>query len=158
LAEHRAFGIENTRGLSDILSGRTKDTSVIKRLAHPNLWFLPSGPIPSNPAELLGSAQMNAFMTNASHGPFDWIIVDTPPVMPVTDALIVTPWASGVVFVIGSEMTRRRVGQRHAARGPATLAQRCAEPRRSAAQQVLLLAVLRLQLSPSAGGRVGSVR
>ena len=50
---------------------------------------------------------MRMFLKNLQTGPFDWVIVDTPPVLAVTDAVIVTRAVSGVVFVIGSEMTRR---------------------------------------------------
>jgi Mrp family chromosome partitioning ATPase len=50
---------------------------------------------------------MKSFMANLSTGPFDWVIIDTPPVLAVTDAVVVARGVSGVVFVIGSEMTRR---------------------------------------------------
>jgi Mrp family chromosome partitioning ATPase len=46
------------------------------------------------------------------NGPFDWVIVDTPPVLAVTDASILTQWVSGVAFVVGSEMTRQRLAER----------------------------------------------
>ena len=49
---------------------------------------------------------MNAFIANLAHGPFDWVVIDTPPVLAVTDAVIVAQKVAGVVFVIGSEMTR----------------------------------------------------
>ena len=46
------------------------------------------------------------------HMGFDWVLIDTPPVLAVTDAVIIAPWVSGVVFVIGSEMTQRRLAER----------------------------------------------
>ena len=55
---------------------------------------------------------MKTLLTNLAHGPFDWIIIDTPPVLAVTDAVVVAPLVSGVVFVIGAEMTRRRLAER----------------------------------------------
>src|SRR5206468_1935883 len=51
-------------------------------------------------------------LTNLSHGPFDWIVIDTPPVLAVTDAVILAPVVSGVTFVVGAEMTRRRLAER----------------------------------------------
>jgi len=57
-------------------------------------------------------AQMKTLLTNFLHGPFDWIIIDTPPVLAVTDAVVVAPLVSGVTFVVGSEMTRRRLAER----------------------------------------------
>jgi Mrp family chromosome partitioning ATPase len=50
---------------------------------------------------------MNSFLANLQAGPFDWVIIDTPPVLAVTDAVILAPKVSGIVFVVGSEMTRR---------------------------------------------------
>jgi Mrp family chromosome partitioning ATPase len=55
---------------------------------------------------------MKTLLTNLSHGPFDWIIIDTPPVLAVTDAVILAPMVSGLTFVIGAEMTRRRLAER----------------------------------------------
>jgi Mrp family chromosome partitioning ATPase len=55
---------------------------------------------------------MNAFIANLAHGPFDWVVFDTPPVLAVTDAVIIAQKVAGVVFVIGSEMTRRVHGER----------------------------------------------
>ena len=104
---HANFGLENPRGLSDVLNGRVPVQQVVQRLAEPSLWVLTAGRPPANPSELLGSMRMNAMMTNARTGAFDWVIVDTPPVLAVTDALILTPWVTGVAVVVGSEMTSR---------------------------------------------------
>src|SRR5262249_54069970 len=60
----------------------------------------------------LGSERMRTLLTNLSHGPFDWIVIDTPPVLAVTDAVILAPLVNGVTFVIGAEMTRRRLAER----------------------------------------------
>jgi capsular exopolysaccharide synthesis family protein len=104
---HGNFGLDNTHGLSDVLSGRAPITQVVQRLADPDLWVLTAGVVPSNPSELLGSHRMRALMSNARRGPFDWVILDTPPVMAVTDAVILTPWVTGVALVVRSEMTSR---------------------------------------------------
>jgi Mrp family chromosome partitioning ATPase len=55
---------------------------------------------------------MKTLLTNFLHGPFDWIVIDTPPVLAVTDAVVLAPLVSGVTFVIGAEMTRRRLAER----------------------------------------------
>jgi Mrp family chromosome partitioning ATPase len=55
---------------------------------------------------------MKALLTSLGPGPFDWIVIDTPPVLAVTDAVILAPEVSGVIFVIGAEMTRRRLAER----------------------------------------------
>jgi len=78
-----------------------------------------AGRTPPNPSELLASERMNVFLQDLQTGPFDWVVIDTPPVLAVTDAVILTPRVSGVVFVIGSEMTRRA----HADRAIETLRQ-----------------------------------
>jgi len=66
---------------------------------------------------------MNSFIANLQSGPFDWVIIDTPPVLAVTDAVVLASRVSGLVFVIGSEMTRRA----HAERALETL--RASRPR-----------------------------
>ena len=71
-----------------------------------------AGRTPPNPSELLSSARMQNLIANLQAGPFDWVIIDTPPVLAVTDAVIIAPYVSGVVFVIGSEMTRRAHAER----------------------------------------------
>ena len=69
--------------------------------------MITAGRTPPNPSELLASERMSNLLANLANGPFDWVIIDTPPVLAVTDAVILARHVSGVVFVIGSEMTRR---------------------------------------------------
>lgn len=109
---HRVFGLENRCGLSELLNGQAQLTQAVQRLAEPDLWIMPAGSTPPNPSELLASGRMEALLGQVQHGPFDWVIVDTPPVLAVTDASILTQWVSGVAFVVGSEMTRRRLAER----------------------------------------------
>jgi len=109
---HAGLGLRNGRGLSDLLSGQVPLTDTVQRMAEPNLWVMPAGYTPSNPSELLASERMDALMRQVQTGPFDWVIIDTPPVLAVTDASIVARWASGVAFVLGSEMTRGRLAER----------------------------------------------
>jgi len=103
---HRTMGLVNNAGLSHLLVGQARVRDVIQRSAEANLFVISAGRTPPNPSELLASERMNAFIANLAHGPFDWVVIDTPPVLAVTDAVIVAQKVAGVVFVIGSEMTR----------------------------------------------------
>jgi capsular exopolysaccharide synthesis family protein len=109
---HRPLRLNNERGLSQILTGQARVRDVIQRTVDPNLLAITAGKTPPNPSELLSSERMKTLVTNLMHGPFDWIIVDTPPVLAVTDAVILAPIVSGVTFVVGAEMTRRRLAER----------------------------------------------
>jgi len=109
---HRPLRLTNERGLSQVLIGQARVRDVIQRTVDPNLLAITAGKAPPNPSELLASERMKTLLTNLTHGPFDWIIIDTPPVLAVTDAVILAPWVSGVTFVIGAEMTRRRLAER----------------------------------------------
>jgi polysaccharide biosynthesis transport protein len=108
----RTLGIENTIGLSHLLTGQASARQAIRRTEIQNLWVMTAGLTPPNPSELLASERMKTLIANVQSGPFDWVLIDTPPVLAVTDAVIIAPWVSGVVFVIGSEMTQRRLAQR----------------------------------------------
>jgi polysaccharide biosynthesis transport protein len=109
---HRTLGIQNETGLSHLLTGQATARQAISRLASPDFWVMTAGMTPPNPSELLASDRMKTLIATVKEGPFDWVIVDTPPVLAVTDAVILTPWVSGVVFVIGAEMTQRRLAER----------------------------------------------
>lgn len=109
---HRPLRLTNERGLSQVLIGQARVRDVIQRTVDPNLLAITAGRTPPNPSELLASERMRTLLTNLSHGPFDWIIIDTPPVLAVTDAVILAPAVSGVTFVVGAEMTRRRLAER----------------------------------------------
>jgi capsular exopolysaccharide synthesis family protein len=110
---HDGFGLENRVGLSDVLRGRTPLTSAVSRLSSPdNLWVMTAGEPPHNPSELLGSKRMESLFEQMRTGPFEWVIIDTPPVLAVTDASILAREATGVAFVLGASMTRRRLAER----------------------------------------------
>jgi polysaccharide biosynthesis transport protein len=109
---HRPLRLTNDRGLSQILTGQARVRDVIQRTVDPNLLAITAGRTPPNPSELLASERMKTLLANLQHGPFDWIVIDTPPVLAVTDAVILAPAVAGVTFVIGAEMTRRRLAER----------------------------------------------
>jgi capsular exopolysaccharide synthesis family protein len=108
---HEVFGRPLTPGLSNLLVGNATASEAIQEGAATNLWMMPAGSHPPNPAELLGSKRFRDFTAFVLQY-FDWVIIDTPPVMAVTDAVIAGNLAHGVVFVVGSEMTSRRIAQR----------------------------------------------
>jgi len=104
---HRTMGMANGVGLSHILTGQARIREAVQRTSEPNLFVMTAGHVPPNPSELLSSERMRQLIANLENGPFEWIIIDTPPVLAVTDAVIIAPSMSGLVFVIGAEMTRR---------------------------------------------------
>jgi len=103
---HYTFRLINTEGLSNLLTKRAKLTDVITKTDVDNLYVITSGPIPPNPAELLSSRAMHELMTQAL-GIFDIIIFDTPPVLAVTDAQILSSQADGTVLVVASGKTEK---------------------------------------------------
>ncbi len=109
---HKALQMNNTVGLSHLLVGQARVREAIQRTSDPNFCVMTAGRTPPNPSELLSSERMRQLIANLSEGPFDWVIIDTPPVLAVTDAVIITPMVSGTVFVLGAEMTRRRLAER----------------------------------------------
>jgi capsular exopolysaccharide synthesis family protein len=109
---HKALRLPNDTGLSHLLIGEARMREVVQRTGDPNLLVITAGRTPSNPSELLGSDRMKAFVHQLAVGPFDWVIIDTPPVLAVTDAVILAPMVSGVTFVLGAEMTRWRLAER----------------------------------------------
>jgi succinoglycan biosynthesis transport protein ExoP len=109
---HRAINVKNDVGLSHVLVGQARVRDAVQQTAEPNLFVISAGRLPPNPSELLASERMRSFLTNLHSGPFEWIVIDTPPVLAVTDAVIVAHAASSVVFVVGSEMTRRAHAER----------------------------------------------
>jgi capsular exopolysaccharide synthesis family protein len=109
---HKALRMSNDRGLSQLLAGQARMREVVQRTHDPNLLTITAGRTPANPSELLASDRMRALLSGLEHGPFDWIIIDTPPVLAVTDAVILAPLVHAVTFVIGAEMTRWRLAER----------------------------------------------
>ncbi|CCK78944.1 polysaccharide biosynthesis tyrosine autokinase [Desulfobacula toluolica] len=96
--------------------------SVIQPTNTPNLFILPSGPVSPNPSELVGSERVT-FLIDHLKKQFDFIIIDTPPVMPATDALIIADRVDGTILVIRSGNTDRKIikeviGQYETARQP----------------------------------------
>ena len=84
---HRPLRLTNERGLAQVLNGQARVRDVIQRTVDPNLLAITAGRTPPNPSELLSSERMKTLLANLAHGAFDWIVIDTPPVLAVTDAV-----------------------------------------------------------------------
>jgi succinoglycan biosynthesis transport protein ExoP len=103
----RLYGIKSRGGLSTLISGSDKvDDVVLPCPEVPNLWILPAGPIPPQPAELLGSAIMKDYIARW-RDVFDHVIIDTPPCLSVTDAVLLSPEADRVILVARSGKTTK---------------------------------------------------
>jgi capsular exopolysaccharide synthesis family protein len=105
----REFNVAiGTPGLVDILTGQRSVQEVGLTHLVQGITLIPSGPIPPNPAELLGSLQMAALIDQLA-GQFDYVIIDSPPILPVTDSVILSRYVDGVVLVLKGASTPRRV-------------------------------------------------
>lgn len=103
---HDVFHEPMMPGLSNVLVGNAKASEAVRKGPVDNLWLLLSGVTPPNPAELLASRRFKDFLATLEEN-FDWVIVDSPPVMAVTDASVIAHVAQGVVFVVRSEHTNK---------------------------------------------------
>jgi capsular exopolysaccharide synthesis family protein len=109
---HESLGIRATGGLSTVLAGSTTPDEVIVRSPQlPNLFVLPAGPTPPQPAELLGSEQMKQLVQRL-RGEYHHIVIDTPPALSVTDAVALSILADSVVLVIRSGSTSKEALRR----------------------------------------------
>lgn len=93
------FNVTNQKGLSTYLIGKNDFKEIVYKTEYENLYVSPSGPIPPNPAELIGTTRMDDFITEAKRQ-FDYIIIDTPPIAIVTDTLIASRFTDALLFVV----------------------------------------------------------
>ena len=109
---HAHFGAPNTRGLTNWLSGETDVDSLLQTYAlQSNLKFLTSGPVPPNPAELLGSDEMRRLLGVLTER-FAHVVIDSPPAISFTDASILSTMVDGVVLVVHGGRSSRAVVRR----------------------------------------------
>lgn len=109
LAEY--LGLVGAVGLTDVLAGRAELDDVLQPWGDGQLVVLPSGPTPPNPSELLGSQQMQDLL-NDLESRADLVLLDAPPLLPVTDASVLGTLASGVIVVVRHGRTRREQARR----------------------------------------------
>lgn len=103
---HRVVGVENERGMSNLLSGSAVLSSLTQTTAQENLLFIACGPLPPNPAELWGGDRLRQFLIDAREE-FDHVIIDGPPVLGFADAPLLAAVVSGTLFVVETRGTRR---------------------------------------------------
>lgn len=108
---HKILNAKNDNGLSTFLSRDIRLDSAIQEHDIPNLYVLPAGPVPPNPSELLSSIKLRILVSELEDR-FDHIIIDSPPVIHVTDALIISPHVDGVVIVVKGGQTPREAVMR----------------------------------------------
>jgi capsular exopolysaccharide synthesis family protein len=108
---HRILGQDRTPGLSNFLVGDAELSAAIKPTAITNLYLLPAGQSPLNPAELLGSERMKVALDLLCQQ-FKHVIIDAPPVLGFTDSVLLSTFAEGTLFVIRAGKTVRDAAQR----------------------------------------------
>ena len=96
--QHKLFGLENQYGLSNLIADFTDFRESCKENVYKNLSIIPSGPIPPNPSELLGSARLREILEKVSEE-YDYILIDTPPLNIVTDALVIPEDLADMILV-----------------------------------------------------------
>ena len=101
---HEMLGTTSSPGLAEYLNGQSDEFSIMQRGSLDNLFFIPSGRQPENPAELVANGRLK-FLLQRVEPLFDWIIIDSPPAVPVSDAGILAKSCDGVLLVVRSNQT-----------------------------------------------------
>ncbi len=103
---HRIFNMKNLNGLTNFLTSDIRMKELIKPTEIENLYLINSGPVPPNPAELLNSDKMSNFIEILKQS-FDYILFDTPPILAVSDALVLSTKVDGMILIVWGEKTSR---------------------------------------------------
>lgn len=101
---HQVFQLDNHQGLTNVLSGQISLEACLQETSIENISFISAGPIPPNPAELLGFG-MKEHVLQKAYEQFDLVLIDTPPVLAVTDAHILANQCEGIILVVRSGVT-----------------------------------------------------
>ncbi len=109
---HAVFGLTNDTGFTSVILGQTSPRKALQRVdGYDDLWVMPAGPVPPNPSELLASRQaQRLFKVLADR--FEIVLIDSPPVLPVTDAAILAAYADATLMVIAAGSTTKRQARR----------------------------------------------
>jgi capsular exopolysaccharide synthesis family protein len=105
---HRIFEREGDAGVTSVLVGDATIDEVAKPTVVTNLWSIPTGPLPPNPADVLQSARFRKFMEDLAQR-FDRVVVDSPPLVAVTDSAIISTLVDGTIFVVRAFATGKHV-------------------------------------------------
>ncbi|MEO6392922.1 MAG: polysaccharide biosynthesis tyrosine autokinase [Pyrinomonadaceae bacterium] len=111
---HTILGVENQRGLSTILASRSSEKEILEVFEYhkaSGLYVLPAGPIPPNPAELLGSDQMRELLVRL-RASFTHIVIDSPPIASFTDSVLLSTLVDGVLLVVHGGRASRNIIRR----------------------------------------------
>ena len=105
---HELLGVQRRQGITDILTGRREPHELIQSTSIPELFFLSSGPTPPNPTDLVGSKKLqDTLMTLLEQ--YDYILLDSPPVIAVSDAVLLSTMVEGVILVINVQTTPKHL-------------------------------------------------
>lgn len=108
---HSMLGAPSTPGLTEYLLGESDEFAIFQRSSLGNLFFLPSGRPVKNPLELLGNSRLKALLERLNPL-FDWILLDTQPALPVSDASLLSGLCDGVLLVVLGGSTRYDLADR----------------------------------------------
>ncbi len=108
--QHELFGVAQEPGLTTMLL-ENRDEPPLAKTGVENLWLLPTGPLPPNPADLLGSRRMESLIAGLKSRA-DIVLFDAPPVLAVTDAALLASKLDGVLLVVSAGQTKREHAQR----------------------------------------------
>src|SRR5512143_2883196 len=108
---HRHLGTSQVPGLSEYLMGECDEFSMMQRGPIENLFFVPAGRVASGASELLANGRLKLFLQRVEPL-FDWIILDTPPVIPVADSTLLANFCEGVLMVVRSNATPSDLARR----------------------------------------------
>ncbi len=107
---HRIFGRQGDAGVTNVIVGDAALDEVARPTIIDNLWSIPAGPIPPNPADLLHSERFRKFLQDL-RSRFDRVVIDSPPLVAVTDAAIISQQVDGCIFVIRAFKTDKHVAR-----------------------------------------------
>ena len=108
---HILLGAPPTPGLADYLQNGKNEFDVIQRGPEEGFCFIPAGNHAAHPSELISSNRMRGLLERV-HASFDWIIIDSPPVLPVADTSVLTGLSDGLIFVVHAASTPSEVAQK----------------------------------------------
>jgi len=111
---HSIFNVDNDKGLSGILASKMSEAEMlrcVKQHEESSLYLLPSGRLPPNPAELLGSDQIRSLMS-VLENTFTHVVIDSPPVASFTDGILLSSVADGVLLVVHGGAASRHIVRR----------------------------------------------
>jgi protein-tyrosine kinase len=108
---HKLLGAPSGPGLAEYLQGGISELDILQKGQEDELYFAQAGQHVTHPAELISNGLLKQFLDRVS-GLFDWIIVDSPPILPVSDAAVLAPMCHGVLFVVRAGITPAAVSQK----------------------------------------------